>query len=167
MVLGALRIDGSGAGGSFVTMPLDPSFVGRAYPPTPPYQVGREKIREFADAIGAADPVHREADKARERGYADVIAPPTFPIVITLEAGNQIFADSELGIDYARVVHGQQRFRYERPVVAGDRLVCVAVVEDITNRGGHDFVTTRVEVDNTEGERVVTTWTKLVIRGEE
>ena len=148
-------------------MPLDQSCVGRTYPPTAPYEVGREKIREFAEAIGDPNPVYRDPEAAKALGHPDVIAPPTFPIVITLEAGNQIFADSELGIDYARVVHGQQRFRYERPVVAGDRLVCVAVVEDITNRGGHDFVTTRVEVDDTAGARVVTTWTKLVIRGEE
>jgi len=146
---------------------LNRDYIGRVYPGARVYEVGREKIREFADAIGDYNPAYRDPAAAEKLGHPDVIAPPTFPIVITLEAGNQIFADSELGIDYARVVHGQQRFRYERPVVAGDRLVCVAVVEDITNRGGHDFVTTRVEVDDTAGARVVTTWTKLVIRGEE
>jgi acyl dehydratase len=147
-------------------MPLDPSFVGRTYPPTPPYEVGREKIREFADAVGAKDPVHRDLAEARARGYADLVAPPTFPIVFTLVAGRQIVDDPQLGIDYSRVVHGQQRFRYARPVHAGDRLTCVAVIEDLVSRGGHDFVTTRTDVATVTGEPVVTVWSKLVVRGE-
>ena len=147
-------------------MPLDQSFVGRSYPPTAPYEVGREKIREFADAIGATDPAHRDLAVAKARGLPDVVAPPTFPVVFTLSAGRQIIEDPKLGIDYSRVVHGGQTFQYARPVVAGDRLVCVCVVEEISSRGGHDFVTTRTEVDAVDGERVVTVWSKLVVRGE-
>ena len=147
-------------------MPLDPSFVGRAYAPTVPYQVGREKIREFATAIGATDPAHHDPEAARALGHGDVLAPPTFPIVLTTAASRQIIDDPELGIDYSRVVHGDQRFRYTRPVVAGDELVCVNTVEDISARGGHDFITTRTEVITTVGEPVVTVWSKLVVRGE-
>jgi len=147
-------------------MPLDPCFVGRTYPPTPPYQVGREKIREFATAIGALDAEYHDPEAARAAGHADVIAPPTFPIVLTLEASRQIIDDPALGLDWSRVVHGDQRFRYTRPVVAGDELVCVNTVDDLTSRGGHDFVTTRTEVSTAAGDPVVTVWSRLVVRGE-
>ena len=147
-------------------MPLDQSFVGRTFPPTAPYLVGREKIREFADAIGATDAEYHDPEAARAIGYADVVAPPTFPTVITMAASRQIIADPELGLDYSRVVHGDQRFVYTRPVVAGDALVCVNSVDQITQRGGHDFITTRTEVTTEDGEPVVTAWSKLVQRGE-
>jgi acyl dehydratase len=148
-------------------MSLDQSFAGRTWPPTEPYQVGREKIREFARAIGASDAEYLDPAAARAAGYADVIAPPTFPVVITMAASRQIIEDPELGLDYSRVVHGDQRFAYRRPVVAGDALVCVNSVEEITSRGGHDFITTRTEVATEAGEPVVTVWSKLVQRGEE
>jgi acyl dehydratase len=145
---------------------LDQSFVGRTYPPTPPYQVGREKIREFASAVGLDDPLHFDVDAARAAGYADVVAPPTFPIVLTMPASRMIIDDPELGMDYSRVLHGDQRFAYARPIVAGDELVCVNTVEEITSRSGLDFLTTRTDVNTTAGEHVVAAWSKLVMRGE-
>jgi len=148
-------------------MPLDPSFVGRSWPATAPYLVGREKIREFAAAIGATDAEYHDPEAARAAGYPDVVAPPTFPVVVTMAASRQIVADPALGLDYSRVVHGDQKFAYTRPVVAGDSLVCVNTVDDITSRGGHDFLTTRTEVTTEAGEPVVTVWSKLVQRGEE
>jgi acyl dehydratase len=148
-------------------MPLDQSFAGRSWPATPPYQVGREKIREFARAIGATEAEYHDPEAARAIGYADVVAPPTFPVVITMAASRQIIDDPALGLDYSRVVHGDQKFAYTRPVVAGDELVCVNSVDDITSRGGHDFLTTRTEVTTVAGEPVVTVWSKLVQRGEE
>jgi acyl dehydratase len=147
-------------------MPLDLSFVGRTYPPTPPYQVGREKIREFATAIGAADPAYHDLEAARGLGHPDVVAPPTFPVVFTWAASQQLLDDPELGLDFSRVVHGDQRFAYTRPVVAGDELICVNTVEGITSRGGHDFLTTRTDVCTVGGEPVVSVWSKLVVRGE-
>jgi acyl dehydratase len=148
-------------------MPLDPSFAGRGYPPTEPYLVCREKIREFARAIGADDAAHHDPEAAQAMGYADVVAPSTFPVVITMSTSHrQIVEDPELGIDYSRVVHGDQRFAYVRPVVAGDALVCVNTVEEVTQRGGHDFMTTRTEVRTEAGEPVVTVWSKLVQRAE-
>ena len=148
-------------------MPLDPSFVGRSWPPTEPYLVGREKIREFARAIGATEAEFHDPDAAKALGYPDVIAPPTFPVVVTMGSSRQIIEDPELGLDYSRVVHGDQRFAYARPVVAGDALVCVNSVEEITSRGGHDFLTTRTEVTTESGEPVLTAWSKLVQRGAE
>lgn len=147
-------------------MPLDPSYVGRSYPASEPYQVGREKIREFATAIGALDPAHHDPAAAQALGYRDVLAPPTFPVVLTMAASRQIVDDPALGIDYSRVVHGDQRFAYVRPVIAGDELVCVNTIEEVISRGGHDFLMTRSEVSTVAGEPVVTVWSKLVVRGE-
>ncbi|MFC7530474.1 MaoC family dehydratase N-terminal domain-containing protein [Actinoplanes sp. GCM10030250] len=148
-------------------MPMDQSFVGRSWPPTEPYLVGREKIREFARAIGATDAEYHDPEAARALGYTDVVAPPTFPVAITMAASRQVISDPALGLDYTRVVHGDQRFAYSRPVVAGDTLVCVNSVDEITSRGGHEFITTRTEVSTEDGEPVVTVWSKLVQRGGE
>jgi acyl dehydratase len=147
-------------------VPLDQSFVGRTYPPTAPYEVGREKVREFANAVGASDDAHRDLAEAKARGYRDLVAPPTFSIVLTTAAGRQVIDDPALGLDFSRVVHGEQRFRYARPIVAGDKLTCVCVVEEINSRAGMDFITTRTEVSTVHGEPVVTAWSKLVVRGE-
>jgi acyl dehydratase len=146
-------------------MPLDQSFIGRSYE-FPPYLVGREKIREFATAIGADDPLHHDVEAAKAAGYPDVVAPPTFPIVRTLHALGEVVLDPALGIDYGRVVHGDQRFVYERPVVAGDELVVVTHIEEIMTRRGNDFLNTRQEVRTTGGELVVTVFHKTVVRGE-
>jgi acyl dehydratase len=147
-------------------VPVDPSYAGRTYPPTEPYRVGREKIREFADAIGAMDAAYRDPEAARALGHPDVVAPPTFPVLLTLAAGRAMIDDPALGIDYARVVHGDQRFEYARPVVAGDVLTCVCTIQEVLSRGGNDFLTTRTEVTDASGALVVTAWTKLVHRGE-
>src|SRR4051812_18595574 len=113
-------------------MALDPAKIGFSYPSTEPYVVGREKIREFAEAIGSTERVHFDVDAAAALGYADLIATPTFPIVLTNPAVYVMANDPELGLDYSRVVHGDQRFSYRRPVVAGDVLVCVTTIADIT-----------------------------------
>ncbi|MDQ2748423.1 MAG: MaoC family dehydratase N-terminal domain-containing protein [Pseudonocardiales bacterium] len=146
-------------------MPIDQSFVGRVYPPTPPYEVGREKIREFADAVKDPNPVYRDPAAARALGYDDVIAPPTFAIVITLPAGHQVIDDPELGIDYSRVVHGEQRFVHTRPVRAGDVLQAVVTIDSIRAAAGNDLVTTRADVTTVSGEAVLTAFGTLVARG--
>lgn len=146
-------------------MPLDPSFIGRTYPAIEVYEVGREKIREFADAIGDPNPVYRDPDVARTAGHLDVIAPPTFPIVITSRIGKQFLFDPDLGLDYTKVVHGEQRFVITRPVRAGDRLTGVLTVDNIRAVAGNDLVTTRVDVTAEDGEPVVTAYATLVARG--
>jgi acyl dehydratase len=146
-------------------VPLDQSFVGRKYPPTPPYEVGREKIREFADAIGDSNPAYRDVEVARALGYPDVIAPPTFPVVLSMRAGAQVVGDPELGLDYGRVVHGEQRFVYVRPVRAGDRLIVTVSVESIRSAAGNDLLTTRGDVATVDGEPVLTAYSTLVARG--
>lgn len=146
-------------------MALDQSFVGRKYPPTPPYEVGREKIREFADAIGDPNPAYRDVEAAQALGYPDVIAPPTFPVVLSMRAGAQVVGDPELGLDYSRVVHGEQRFVYARPVRAGDRLTVTVSVESIRSAAGNDLLTTRGDVATVDGEPVLTAYSTLVARG--
>ncbi|TNC28651.1 MaoC family dehydratase N-terminal domain-containing protein [Amycolatopsis alkalitolerans] len=146
-------------------MALDQSFIGRSYPPTSTYEVGREKIREFADAIGDENPIFRDVEAARAAGYPDVIAPPTFLTVINLAAINTIVADPELGLDYSRMVHGDQTFTHARPAHAGDRLRLTTFVEDIMARAGNDFLTVRAEITDAEGELVCTTKAQLVVRG--
>jgi acyl dehydratase len=148
-------------------MPVDPSFIGRAYPPTAPYEVGREKIREFADAINDPNPVYRDPAAARALGYADVIAPPTFAIVMTLPAGHQVIDDPEIGIDYSRVVHGEQRFVHARPIRVGDVLQVAVTIDAIRAAAGNDLVTTRADVSTVEGEAVLTAFGTLVARGPE
>src|SRR5216110_1661891 len=110
---------------------LDSSYVGRAYPPTAPYLVGREKIREFAAAIGATEPAYLDPEAARELGYPDVIAPPTFPVVVTATTTQTLVDDPGLGLDFSRVVHGEMRYRYARPVHAGDVLTGTTTIEEI------------------------------------
>jgi acyl dehydratase len=147
-------------------MPLDASFIGRTYPPSEPYSVGRERIREFAIAIGADDPAYFDPKAAADLGHPDVIAPPTFPILITNEVAQPLLNNPALGLDFSRVVHGDQRFAYVRPIRAGDRVVCVVSVEDITSRSGLDFLSTRTELITDTGEPIGTGWSRLVVRGE-
>ena len=146
-------------------MPLDQSYIGRVYPPTPPYQVGREKIREFATAIGDPNPLYRDVEAARAAGHPDVIAPPTFAAALTLPAGHQVTSDPDLGIDYSRVVHGEQRFVHRRPIRAGDELQVVVTVDNIRVAAGNDMLTTRAQVSTVDGEEVLTAYSTIVARG--
>lgn len=148
-------------------MALDQSFVGRSYPPTRPYEVGREKIREFAEAIGDANPAYTDPEAAKALGHPDVIAPPTFVFSITYQAASMVIEDPQLGLDFSRVVHGDQRFAYVRPVRAGDRLAVISTIESVKSLGGHDILDIRGEVHDAAGELVVTARTKLVARGAE
>ncbi|MEU6115537.1 MaoC family dehydratase N-terminal domain-containing protein [Streptomyces sp. NPDC047117] len=145
-------------------MALDQSFVGRTYPPTTPYEVGREKIREFAEAIGDTNPVYTDTEAAKALGHPDVIAPPTFVFAITFRAAGQVIEDPQLGLDYSRVVHGDQKFSYTRPVRSGDRLTVTSTIETIKSLAGNDILDVRGEVYDEAGEHVVTAVTKLVAR---
>lgn len=146
-------------------MPLDQAFIGREYPPTEPYEVGREKIREFAEAIQDDSPLHRDPEAAKAAGHPDVIAPPTFAIILSMRAHDAVVADPALGLDFSRVVHGNQRFTHHRPIRAGDRLRTAVVVDDIKARAGNDFLTVRAEIGTEDGEPVCTAISTLVARG--
>lgn len=147
-------------------MPLDTSFAKKVYPPSPVYEVGPEKIAEFAAAVGSDHPAHLDPDAARALGHPDVVAPPTFAVIVAQRCEAQYVADPAAGIDYRRVVHGEEKFRHHRPIVAGDRLVATLHVDMVREAGGHGMVTTRVEIADEGGQPVSTVTSMLVVRGE-
>ena len=148
-------------------MPVNASVEGRVYPPTDPYLVGREKVREFARAVFAGHPVHTDPEAARAAGYADVVAPTTFPIVVTAATLEQLLADPDAGVDFTRVVHGDQRFSYSRPIVAGDELTATMTITSVKSIGGHSMVTSESAIADATGAHVVTATSTLVVRGDE
>lgn len=144
---------------------VNPDVQGRVYPPTEPYLVGREKVREFARAVLCGDPLSFDPEAARAAGYADVVAPPTFPIVVQDLTLQQLLADEAAAVDFSRVVHGDQRFSYSRPVVAGDELTGTMTVTSVKQLGGNSMVTSATEITDAAGEHVVTAISTLVVRG--
>ena len=136
--------------------------VGKTYPPTS-YAVGREKVREFAAAVGEENPLHHDVDAAREAGYADVVAPPMFAVVFGGRAMAPALFDPEVGIDFSRMVHGGQEFVWGPPVVAGDEIATEVEVKDVAERGGLQFFVFESRSTNQNGETVCTgTWTNIV-----
>jgi acyl dehydratase len=146
-------------------MALDAGLVGRGYPPSAVYEVGREKIAEFAAALSDRDPLYRDPEAARAAGYPDVIAPPTFAIVLSMGAGNVVIEDPDVDIDYSRVVHGEQSFTHHRPIRAGDRLVATTSIAAVRSVAGNDMLTTQVDLATEDGEPVCTATSLLVARG--
>ncbi|HLP22625.1 MAG TPA: MaoC family dehydratase N-terminal domain-containing protein [Microbacteriaceae bacterium] len=144
---------------------VNAALVGRAFPPTPAYLVGREKIREFARAVFASNPVYLDVDVARAAGYPDLVAPPTFPIVLQQRTLEQLLAEPDAELDFSRVVHGDQRFSYSRPVVAGDELTAQLSVTSIKSLGGNSMVTSESIITDASGAHVVTAISTLVVRG--
>ncbi|MFI0484190.1 MaoC family dehydratase N-terminal domain-containing protein [Actinomadura sp. 9N215] len=144
-------------------MALNRDFIGRTFPPTEPYEVNRVKIREFADAIGDPNPLYRDQDAAKAAGYPDVIAPPTFPIVVAF--GDVGFADPDLGLNYAMVVHGEQRFEYTRPLRAGDVVTCTTTITEIKSIGSNEKLTLETDVRSVEGELICKSYNAIVERG--
>jgi acyl dehydratase len=146
-------------------MPVNPDFAGRSFPPSEPYEVSRVKIAEFAQAIGDLSPLCRDRAAAQAAGYPDVIAPPTFAIVITMASSGHAMADEDLGLDYSMVVHGEQRFSHARPLHAGDVVVAQTTITDVTPRRTMTMLTTRTDITTTGGEHVCTALSTLVERG--
>ncbi len=148
-------------------MPVNPELQGRSYPPTSPYLVGREKVREFARAVLATSPLNLDPEAARAAGYSDVVASPTFPVVVQEHTLAQLLGDPDAGIDFSRVVHGDQRFSYTRPIVAGDELTATLTVTSVKTLGGHSMVTAESAITDATGAHVVTAISTLVVRGDE
>jgi acyl dehydratase len=150
-------------------VPVNEAFVGRQYPPTPFYEIGREAIRSFAEAVASGAPVHPayvDRAAAQALGYPDVIAPPTMAMVVCHKANVQYTDDPEAGIDYSRVVHGEQKFVHHRPIVAGDRVVAVLNVDSIRGAGGHSMIILRTELTTDSGEPLSTCTGTIVVRGD-
>ncbi|XBH20676.1 MaoC family dehydratase N-terminal domain-containing protein [Jonesiaceae bacterium BS-20] len=146
-------------------------YAGRVYELTAPYQVGREKVADFARAISSSNPANFSVEVARGLGYPDVVAPTTFAVVIAQAAESQYITDPDAGIDFSRVVHADERFTYRRPIFAGDELVTELHVDKVQVRSALSMVTTRAEISAllADGslEPVVTVISTLAIRGGE
>ena len=136
--------------------------VGKSWPAAT-YQVGREKIKEYAYAIGAGSPVHFDREAAIAAGYRDAVAPPMFVVVYSAPAMGPAILDPEVGINLATMVHGGQEFQWGQPVCAGDEIVTTASCLEITERDGKGFFVFESVSVNQEGERVARgVWTNIV-----
>ncbi|HEY7145988.1 MAG TPA: MaoC family dehydratase N-terminal domain-containing protein [Streptosporangiaceae bacterium] len=145
-------------------MAINRDYVGRTFPPGEPYEVSRVKIADFADAIGDKNPLYRDRAAAQAAGHPDVIAPPTMAIVISAASSSRVVMDPDLGLNYAMVVHGEQRFEYTRQIRAGDVLTAQATIANIRQAGRNTLLTTRTEIRTTDGEHVCTSVNTLVER---
>jgi acyl dehydratase len=143
-------------------MPVSTDAVGKRFTAAT-YAVGREKVREYAHAVGETNPLHLDPEAARAAGYADVLAPPMFAVVYCAPAMAPAIFDPEVGMEFARMVHGGQEFVWEAPVVAGDEITTEVTVKDIAERDGRGFYVFESVSRNQRGETVCTgTWTNIV-----
>jgi acyl dehydratase len=143
-------------------MSVQTDAIGKTFAPVL-YAVGREKVREYAAAVGEHSPLHTDHLAARAAGFADVVAPPMFAVVYTSPAITPALFDPEVGIDFARLVHGAQEFRWGPLVVAGDEITTTTTVKDIADRGGMGFYVFETESRNQRGDVVSTgVWTNIV-----
>ena len=147
-------------------MALNRDYIGRSVPPSEPYEVSRVKIAEFATAIGEPSPLCLDREAAQAAGYPDVIAPPTFAIVISSASGAKITSDPVLGVNYAKIVHGEQSFTHSRPLHAGDVVVAQSTIESIRQIRNMTTLGTVTEIRTVDGEHVCTARSVLVERGE-
>ena len=146
-------------------MPVNKDYAGRSFPATQPYEVSRVKIAEFADAIGEPSPLCRDRAAAQAAGYPDVIAPPTFAIVVSAASGAKVTSDPGLGVNYAMIVHGEQSFTHTRPLHAGDVVVAQSTIESIKQVRNMTTMATVTEIRTVDGEHVCTARSTLVERG--
>ncbi|MGG5170909.1 FAS1-like dehydratase domain-containing protein [Pseudarthrobacter sp. J1738] len=150
-------------------MSINPDLQGRSYPAADVYEVGREKIREFARAVKATHAAHFEVEAAQALGHKDLVAPPTFAIIVAQRADALLIEDPASGIDFSRVVHAEQRFTHHRPIVAGDQLQAELHVDSVRAMGSGAMISTRAEIFSTasgERESVATTTSSILVRGE-
>lgn len=146
-------------------MAINRACLGRSYRSPRPYEVTRVKIREFAAAIGDTNPLYHDTASTEKAGSPDLLAPPTFPIVLGMEGAGHAVVDPELQLDFSMVVHGGQHFRYSRPMRAGDVVDTVTTIADIKTLGSTEMLTLESEIRTVEGEHVVTATSMLVVRG--
>jgi acyl dehydratase len=145
---------------------VNPAIEGKIYPRTASYLVGREKIREFAKAVFSKDPANLDLEAAKNLGYKDLIAPPTFAVVIQERSLTQVIGDKEAALDFSRVVHGDQRFIHARPILAGDELTSELKVASVKQLAGNSMVSFQTQIFDANQELVCTAFSTLVVRGE-
>jgi acyl dehydratase len=146
-------------------MAIKESLKGKTQPPFE-YEVGREKIREYARAVGEENPVHHDPEAARAAGFSNVVAPPMFCVVYSAGAMGPAILDPELEINLMMMVHGGQQFEWFEPVVAGDTITTRATIKDLYEKDGKEFYVFESESTNQDGKPVVKgTWTNIVRAG--
>ncbi len=145
---------------------VNPAIEGKIYPRTSSYLVGREKIREFAKAVFSNDPANLDLEEAKKHGYKDLIAPPTFAVVIQERSLTQVISDKEAALDFSRVVHGDQRFIHVRPILAGDELTSELKVASVKQLAGNSMVSFETQIFDSNQDLVCTAISTLVVRGE-
>jgi acyl dehydratase len=139
--------------------------IGKSFPVVE-YAVGREKIREYARAVGETEPLYLELEAARQAGHADLVAPPMFAVVYAAPAMMPALFDPQVGMNFARMVHGAQEFAWSELVVAGDEITTTAQVKDISDRGEMAFYVFETVSINQHGAEVCRgTWTNIVRGG--
>jgi acyl dehydratase len=143
-------------------MPVNTEAIGKEYDPVT-YEVGREKIREYANAVGETNPVHHDREAARAAGFRDVVAPPMFCVVYSAPAVGPGVLDPEVGINLAAMVHGGQVFEWGEPACAGDEITTQARVAEIREQDGRAFYVFESTSVNQDGAQTVKgTWTNIV-----
>jgi acyl dehydratase len=136
--------------------------IGKTYPPFE-YEVGREKIREYANAVGETNPVHFDRSAAQDAGFRDVVAPPMFAVVYSAGSVGPPIFDKDVGIDFMRMVHGGQEFEWGEPVCSGDTITTTTTFKDFSEKDGRKFYVFESVSTNQEGQEVVRgTWTNIV-----
>src|SRR5437016_11072797 len=145
-------------------MAVSTGAIGKTYPAVV-YAVGREKIREYASAVGETNPLYFDVDAARAAGYADVVAPPMFAVVYCGRAITPALFDPDVGIDFPNMLHAGQEFAWGALVVAGDEITTTTTVKDISERSSMRFYEFETESRNAQGEPVCTGVWRQIVRG--
>ena len=146
-------------------MAVNEDLIGKQWPAVE-YEVGREKIREYANAVGETNPIHHDPEAALSAGFRGVVAPPMFCVVYSAPAVGPAVIDPEVGINLAAMVHGGQVFEWGEPVCAGDLVTTTATLSDLRERNGMSFYEFESVSTNQEGDRTVKgTWTNIVRGG--
>jgi acyl dehydratase len=145
-------------------MPLNQSLKGKDYGEVS-FTVERDRVVQFADAIGDDNPIYRDAEAAKAAGFAEQVAPPTFLTAMQMQTSGQVVLDPDLGLDYSRVVHGEQEFEYRRPVVVGDVLTAKPRIADIYAKKSNEFLVTESEIKDASGDTVVVMRSTIISRG--
>jgi len=144
---------------------VDTSKIGKTYPPFE-YEVGREKIREYANAVGESNPVYHDPAAAREAGFRNVVAPPMFAVVYSAGAMGPAILDPDLGINLALMLHGSQEFVWGEPVCSGDTITTETTFKDHREQDGRTFFVFESVSTNQDGQETVRgTWTDIVRGG--
>src|SRR5438034_11834871 len=145
-------------------MPLNRSLKGKTYEPVS-FTVERDRVVAFADAIGEDAPVFRDPEAAKAAGFGEQVAPPTFVTAMQIMTSGQVVLDQELGLDYSRVVHGEQAYEWHRPAVVGDVLMATPRIADIYAKGPNEFLVIEAEITDPTGAVVVVGRSTLLSRG--